>query len=533
MAFLKKTINSAWLPWLLLFIACGFFILFSWQRLSSPFFWDEAWVYAPALRTMADSGPGLLPSSLDPSLSRGHPLMFHFLGSSWIQLFGNSALAMHSFGLALSICSIVLLFAFLNAQGNAWIALFSSAGYLLAQEVFRIQGIMVLPEIMLGIWITGLLWAFKAEKPWGLFGFLSLGLLSKESFIPIALALLFVQVIVVVRNNSSKNRSLLLAFMGGFLCLFGFFFIQKIQQGWWLYPLHQGMIELDTWQFAYKLKEALGFVLWKQNRWIITLLFISFSLAYLINQKSKLGFGLFLISLIFLYRNLIEESVHTDFLSYFLLASIAGLLISSLIKLAGKENHQNQYFSLSLILIASAYLIFSSLNFFTERYLMVLFPLLAIGLFQLANSSVFKDKYYTIILIGIALLGNSFIPIPKTKIDDVSKGGLDAISAQQQALFFLSEIAKPNDGIMAPFLIQTALRDPGQGYLPNTCKEVFTNTHGLPIDSEDKFLVLTNWEKFNLENDSIQFKQFEPVFEVEQGLAKVEILKRIHPHQTK
>ena len=41
--------------------------------------WDEIWVYAPALTEMAEIGPTLLPGVLDAELSRGHPLLFHFL----------------------------------------------------------------------------------------------------------------------------------------------------------------------------------------------------------------------------------------------------------------------------------------------------------------------------------------------------------------------------------------------------------------------------------------------------------------------
>ncbi|MCK6611353.1 MAG: hypothetical protein L6Q78_09935 [Bacteroidia bacterium] len=531
MSSIKSKLNWDWSPWLVVFAACLLFIGYQSDRLNSPFFWDEAWVYAPALRTMAESGPGLLPSSLDPSLSRGHPLLFHFLGSSWIQLFGNSPMAMHSFAISLSLTSVILLFAFLKLQGNAWIALILSAGYLFAQEVFRIQGIMVLPEIMLGIWVTGLLWAFKEKKSWFVFLFLSLGLLSKESFIPIALALFLAQILATLRANSRKNLGLLLAFVGGFMSLFVFFLIQKLQHGWWLYPLHQGMIELDSWQFAYKLRVALRFILWEQNRWIFTLLFLGLSSSYLIKNKGGMRIGLFLIVLIFLYRNLIEESVHTDWLSYLLLASIAGILITRLFQLAGKESQENEYFSLSLILTSCAYLVFSSLNFFTERYLMLLFPIVAIGLFQISTQ--FTNQKIISIFLGLALLGNAFFPIPKTKIDDVSKGGLDAISLQKEALGFLTGKANQNDGIMAPFLIQTALRDPGQGYLPKQFNFAFSNVHGLPIDAEDKFLVQTSWEKFNLIPDSTQFNQFQRVFEREQGLARIEIFQRIQNPQTK
>ena len=64
--------------------------------------WDEIWVYAPALTEMAEIGPTLLPGVLDAELSRGHPLLFHFLGGVFINLFGDELTTFRLYALLIS-----------------------------------------------------------------------------------------------------------------------------------------------------------------------------------------------------------------------------------------------------------------------------------------------------------------------------------------------------------------------------------------------------------------------------------------------
>ena len=62
--------------WGLFCILIGFIIL-KWDALFLPYFWDEAWVYMPAIRTMAEKGPSILPGSIEADLYTGHPLFFY------------------------------------------------------------------------------------------------------------------------------------------------------------------------------------------------------------------------------------------------------------------------------------------------------------------------------------------------------------------------------------------------------------------------------------------------------------------------
>ena len=98
----KSTLISQPYHWLL-FLLIIVFILLKLEAMSLPFFWDEAWSYLPAIREMAEKGPSLLPGSIHTELYRGHPLVFYFLSSIWMKLFGHSLPISHLFPLIIYI----------------------------------------------------------------------------------------------------------------------------------------------------------------------------------------------------------------------------------------------------------------------------------------------------------------------------------------------------------------------------------------------------------------------------------------------
>src|SRR4051812_16040636 len=87
---------------ILLIVGVVGFILFKIPHLYLPFYWDEAWVYAPAIKIMSQQGLSMLPGAIPVEYSRGHPLFFHFLGSGWIKLFGDNNFSVHCFALLIS-----------------------------------------------------------------------------------------------------------------------------------------------------------------------------------------------------------------------------------------------------------------------------------------------------------------------------------------------------------------------------------------------------------------------------------------------
>ena len=102
----ENTLNAKFYHAFLAILLVGFIAL-KLEALTLPFFWDEAWVYLPAIRTMAEQGPSIMPGSIDADLYTGHPLLFYFMASTWIKLWGYSLPIAHSFPMLISIGFIV------------------------------------------------------------------------------------------------------------------------------------------------------------------------------------------------------------------------------------------------------------------------------------------------------------------------------------------------------------------------------------------------------------------------------------------
>lgn len=85
-------------------------ILIRAQYLDMAYYWDEAWVYVPGIQHMAETGPSLLPDAIPEYYSRGHPLLFYFLGSIWIKIFGSSYVAFHAYPLLISVICLLVTF---------------------------------------------------------------------------------------------------------------------------------------------------------------------------------------------------------------------------------------------------------------------------------------------------------------------------------------------------------------------------------------------------------------------------------------
>ena len=117
---------------------------------SLPFFWDEAGTYSPGIFYMAKNGIGIFPGDLDPSISRGHPLLFVFIFSLLYKFLYPSVFGLHllmALTSSLTVISIYLL-AIRVINGNKTIALLSSLLFLVS-PFFQAQYCLVLPEMML------------------------------------------------------------------------------------------------------------------------------------------------------------------------------------------------------------------------------------------------------------------------------------------------------------------------------------------------------------------------------------------------
>ena len=226
-------------------IAILIFLLFKVEDLLIPFHWDEMGVYAHAAFLMNDTHKiSLLPGSIDPYYSRGHPLLFTFCNSIVFRIFGESVLAGHLFALFISLATLVMFLLFARSIFNSKVAFFATT-LLCIQPIFYSLAGQLLPEMMLTLFTLGCFYGILQHK-WVMYAiFGSLAILTKESAIIIPSTALILVFTDSMRGRDfftfQRWRIFLLAAVP--LIVFGLFLIiQRIQMGWFLFPLHTGYI---------------------------------------------------------------------------------------------------------------------------------------------------------------------------------------------------------------------------------------------------------------------------------------------------
>ncbi|MEI8005966.1 MAG: glycosyltransferase family 39 protein [Bacteroidota bacterium] len=267
------------------------FIAFKISAMLLPFHGDEMGVYAPAAFIMKDLGHiGLLPSCLEPLYSRGHPLLLTFTNAIVFKLFGESVITGHSFAMCISVLTLVLFFLFARKEFNPQTAFFSTV-ILMAQPVFFTYSVMIFPEMMLTLFSVLSVWAIVRKK-WTLYAISgSLALLTKESAVVIPLVAIVVIFIQAVSERDFFSARRIRLFLIGLipLLVFGIFLvIQKIQNGWFLFPEHIGYIHFG-WSAIYPIgKRILNEMFFGFGKWVTGASFLAGIVLCIFRKKLKL-----------------------------------------------------------------------------------------------------------------------------------------------------------------------------------------------------------------------------------------------------
>ncbi len=469
--------------YLFLIILLGF-VVFKLTHIDIPFFWDESWVYGPAIQIMSDNGPGLLPSAMQEYISRGHPLLFHFLGGLWIKLFGSSLTSIHLFPLLFSVALLIVLYLFGRNNYSPEVGFYSFI-FLVVQPAFLAQSAMVLPEIMLSFWIfVAIISYLKGNKLLYTIS-ATLALFTKESalvFVFIILAFELTQILFSKNNRKEKIRKIqqmYFLFLPLFL-IFIFFLIQYFQKGWFFYPEHTGMIDLSWFQIHYKLSAYFEYLNLKNGNSLITILLI-FSFFYLL-----------------LFNRKVLVEYHRVLLLF--LASILG------------------------------YAIFSSINFFTSRYLLSVFPLFVVisSLLWIRLKAVWWIKIPVLTIIISFSLSFSFLP-SKFHQGDTNMGYLDGIRVHQQAIDFMVSQGFQGKKIYTHFLMINQLKNYRSRYLLK--EETFKNVHS-SLSENIELIVYSSFEREFDPKQIIATEPFELLERFESGKAFTEIYIRILPQDS-
>jgi 4-amino-4-deoxy-L-arabinose transferase-like glycosyltransferase len=457
-----RTINVKLIKQLLPSLLILVFVMFKISDLCLPYFSDEAWSYSPAIAEMAKKGPSLIPNAIDPEFYRGHPMLFYCIGASWIHLFGSEIWVLKLLALLISIVFLNRIFNFTKTFFDFTTATLTLV-FLVIQSVFFAQSSFVLPEIILALFTTLSLNAYLQKKRWQTVIFLTLALFIKESAIIIYLTIGLFELAATIKNKdlnvAQKIQSMLYLLIPG-LCITTFFISQKLIVGWYFFPEHIAFLSFDS--FFNRLNGYFTYLFIFMGRNLLTFTGF-FALIFLIIKKD---------------RDLLEKKKALWLLSGFILF----------------------------------YLLFSSVNFFSPRYLLSILPFtILIGVYAIKRA---LSNYHVSVAIGVfslLFINNLYFTISNKGGDDHTLGYRDLIEVHEKMVHYCEAKKLYDKPIFTHFLMLTNLTNSSLGYLNG--KSLFTNS-SMVLISQAQFALISSVE-FNptqyeglLENGKI-VKRFE------------------------
>lgn len=526
---IHKPINDRW-PILLLVIV---FIAFKIPHLSYPYFWDESWPYAPAIKGVLDHGISLMPTALDPELSRGHPLFFHAAGAAWMKVFGDSFISMHSFALTISVLLLIIIFETGIKLFNRRTAIFAVM-FTATFPLFFLQSAFVLFEVLVAFLCFASLAFYVSERYLSAIVCLTLAFYTKESCLIMGF-IIGIHALISVFNTSLtwRVRVIRIAAIGVPCVLVGLFFIvQKHYRGWYIFPFYNKLIEHNWYNFWYNFRRnSFRNTFCEFNNYYHYLVLLAMAIVAAIRKKTLWSLTVFLpAAVIFL---MVDDRRGGDVqLSYVLLPA---LVVSVAIMLYGfrKMNLYSQpkqalFVELSICFII-AFLCFSSLNFFTYRYLLASF----IPLFFVF--AIIIDKFVTLtnlklyipiltVIVGI----NIYTINTDHEMKDSSLDCLIGMEIQQKEIeYFTSHNYYGKRLGIGGFITFQHLIDPATGFL-NGARPFDKKDIKWDIDGETLVTVFDNIENDYRYHEVKADTSFHCVYRYEKGKYWGEIYERIY-----
>jgi len=439
---------------IILFLLILAFVIFKIPHLSLPFLGDEGFAFGPAVQKMYDEGLGLLPSSLDPEFSYGHPLFFHFSAAGWMKIFGDSQTGAKSFALFLAVMLLLSLYYILKKLFNKDAALLTVV-LLMLQPVFITQSSFLLLEIMvtlLGVW-TIFFWFER--KFWQYILFSIMLVMTKESGLFLVFALCVWQLIdfIIIRSDKFSIR---LFFQRYFILLapaifFGIYLlVQYATYGWFFYPLrlHDMDLTADTL---------------KHNSWWTR------QVIFFLHGRSYITLALLLATLVY----------------YF----IPGTRLTS-------RQWNVLWFLLVFIFI---YQYISIFNFISNRYFLITNAALIMITAVLMVQTFEKYKWLLYPMSALLIFSQAWYSNERSNPNDDCLGAIDITSVHQKTVRYLEEENLYNERIFTHFLMRINLTWPSSGYLSD--EQTFTDIK-MEFNDNVKYVVSSSTELY--ETDSVR-----------------------------
>lgn len=472
-------------------------VVFKWDKLFLPFFWDEAWVYGPAVMTMAESGPCLSPGCISQHLHTGHPLLFYFSAAMWMVIFGISTLSGHAFAMTISVAFLISVYIIVGKLSNQR-AGFIAFLILLAQPVFISLSSFMLAEIFLSLIAIWTMY-FYVKRKWALFIFFACLLVSTKESGFIFLAAIYVHFILqnwrllLTKKGIVSGLIVLIPFLVG--C--SFFVVQKIDFGWYFFPRHLNWVDINFHAFVKKGSTVVNFLFIDQGR----LNFFYVALPILVYLSTKNFFDKPNIKFILSGISLIS-------LALFPIASILIFLGLTIVFSLKNLNTETKGIFIIAGIFCAIYILFSSINFLSLRYLFIIFPMIAIVV-AIKIGTISGSKYLAVIFMLFVVV-NGFFSIKKNmnanNVWGISLTYSKMVEVHQDVVDYILDNDLRDEKILTHGLVFTAFTNPMAGYVDKDM-EPLNHINNFPPDSSEIVIYscIEQDAKFKpiLENDSL------------------------------
>ncbi len=510
---------------LFLFFVIIAFIVLKIPALHYPFYWDESWSYAPGVKLMYLHGPSLMPNAIDLFYSRGHPLLFYAAAATWMRAFGDSHISQHSFALFISILCLITIYEITLRLFNKRVAILSLL-LVATQVTFFVQSTFILPEIMVA-WLCLLtLYFYSANKYLLTFISCSALLLTKESGVALSVILgTHASWSLLDKKSNLKNRIRhFCSVAGAGVVIAAFFLLQKKLNGWYLFPEHISLIDLSWNMFKGKMRFCTEIIFAQQYR---IYLFGGLMLLSLITAAYKrniqYAYIFILGSLLLLFGGEYYGFITRRLLIPFVFAVFVYTIYKST-KLID-TNPTGKKFLLLSVFFLGAYLSFSCLNFFTNRYLisvLIIVLILAAFCFDVLLQQFKPVVCYAVA--GIILLIAAMSFKNNKGIGDVDLGVYNAMKVQEGVINYFEQ-NKLYDSSIAAYsaLYRIHLTKPYAGFLHSS--KTFAKVQEDPY-AQATYIIKDNIQPDISSTSAHLLVDYQQVFRIQQDTVWAEIYKR-------
>ncbi len=279
-------------------IGCAWALLVRLGALSLPYFWDEADVYAPGARWLADHDLDPTPGHFPDVWSRGHPPLLYVLGALVFRVFGPGPAVGHAITVpftALALSATYVLGAELAGATRGGRSVGVAAAVLLAvSPLFMSMSAFFLPEMPLtALTVLALVLAARGQIGWAAFvGVLLVWIKETGVGPPIAIAGgLFVEALGQPGDRRANLRAAARPIAISLLpvvALAVFFVWQRATAGYFIFPHHQALFSdrpFGVWNAITVFPSIFGW----HGRWLVTAVALAALGTLLLRGRSLRG----------------------------------------------------------------------------------------------------------------------------------------------------------------------------------------------------------------------------------------------------